>query len=112
MTRTAAYGATHEAFLTIAHAKRLVPFDVRLLVALEERGGEGRTDELEREMCVGGTAIRRSSLTLRHRRLILADAGQGTRRPKKGVRARFTLTARGREIARQAILRADELDAL
>lgn len=102
MTVTAIYGATHDAFLTVARRHQLVPFDVRLLVALRDRGGAGRTDELAREMVVEGTAIRRSSLELRRRRFITADAGEGTRGPERGVRARLSLTDRGREVARVA----------
>jgi DNA-binding MarR family transcriptional regulator len=100
---TTAYSAAHDAFRLAAWDAEIHPFDVRLLVALEERGGTGRTDELAREMLIEGTAIRRSSLTLRDRKLIVADAGEGTKRPKRGVRARLGLTDAGRAVAQAAI---------
>lgn len=110
-TATATYGRFHDALLSIAHEHGLVPFDVRMLVALHERGGEGRSDELERDMVVEGSAIRRSSLTLRKARLVTADAGHGTRRPKRGVRARYELTPAGRAIAVRVLDQAADREA-
>ena len=107
MTVTAVYSHANEAFNAIARAHRLVPFDVRLLVALHERGGEGRTDELEVDMQTEGTAIRRSYPPMAARRLLAADAGSGTTRPKRGVRTRLTLTTAGRNVALAALTRAE-----
>lgn len=109
-TLTASYARTHDAFLSVAQDTGLKPFDVRVLVALHDRGGSGRTDHLEREMWDGGPAIRRSSLTLRTRGLIRADAGEGTSRPKRGVRARYTLTAKGRGYAQRLLALVTEMD--
>lgn len=99
---TASYAETHNAFQTAAYDAKLTPFDIRLLVALEERGGTGRTDELARETRVEGAQIRRSSLTLRAKELVVADSADGSP-VKRGARARLKLTASGRKLARRAI---------
>lgn len=106
MTTTASYAATHDAFISVAERERLIPFDVRLLVALADRGGRGRTDELERDMLTHGSAIRRSSMTLRARGLVRATAADGGPTPKRGVRVRLTLTARGARVAQRALERS------
>lgn len=103
MSFTRTYGQGHDALLTTARALNLIPFDVRLLVALHERGDEGTTRDLEREMSDLGSAIRRSSLKLRARGFIVADAGPGTTRPRRGVRARFTLTRAGSQAAQRTL---------
>lgn len=105
---TAAYSLAHESFVTLSRANDLMPFDLRLLVALEERGGSGRTDEIEVELQCEGSAVRRSYPMLERRGLLTADAGEGTLRPKRGTRSRLTLTAYGRDLARAVIQRANE----
>lgn len=104
---TATYSHAHEAFVTIARSKDLMPFDLRVLVALKERGGVGRTDELEVELQCEGSAVRRSYPILVERGLVTADAGEGTLRPKRGVRARLQLTRPGHVLAGAALERAN-----
>lgn len=111
MSVTAAYAATHDAFTSVAEFERLVAFDVRLLVAIADRGGSGRTDELQRDMLAHGSAIRRSSMTLRARGLVRATACDGTPTPKRGVRARLTLTERGEAVAGRALERSADTTA-
>lgn len=101
---TRSYGQAHNAFAMVARQHRgFTPFDVRLLVALLEHDGVARTDQLEAAMQIEGSAIRRSYCELRAAGFLLADAGEGTAEPKRGTRARLSLTARGREIAEAAL---------
>lgn len=103
MSITAAYAAAHDAFLTVAESERLTPMDIRILVAIADRAGTARTDELEDDMRVHGSAIRRSTAVLRDRRLVNATATDGTPVPKRGVRTRLTLTTRGAAAAHRAL---------
>lgn len=106
MTATEQYSRLHASIADVACQEGLVPFDVRILVALEERGGEGRTDELEAEMRSEGTGIRRSYPTLVVLGLVCADAGEGTSAPKRGTRTRLTLTRKGHDMARRVLREA------
>ena len=99
MTTTEAYSRTHHALACAARENGLTPTDVRVLVALHDRGGEGRTGELYEEMFDEGTMIRRASLALRKRRFIAVRAADGSPRPKRGVQAVYRLTARGETVA-------------
>lgn len=107
---TDTYARAHESFRAVAQDASVLPADVRVLVALHEVGGEARTDELEDRLLSNPTAIRRSSITLRREGLILADAGPGTTRTRRGTRARLSLTAAGADIARQAVALASTTD--
>jgi hypothetical protein len=100
---TAVYSRAHDAILTVAGRYGLVPFDVRLLVALLERGGEGRTDDLEWELRAEGAMVRRSYGGLRAVGYVEADAGPGTTEPRRGTRTRLMLTATGRRVALDAV---------
>lgn len=102
---TASYAETHNAFQTAAYDAKLTPFDIRLLVALEERGGTGRTDELARETRAEGAQVRRSFKKLREEALLTADGADGLRR-RRGVRTQLKLTASGHRLARKAIVHA------
>lgn len=106
MTATEQYSRLHASIADVACQEGLVPFDVRILVALEERGGEARTDELEAEMRSEGTGIRRSYPTLVVLGLVWADAGEGTNRPKRGTRTRLVLRAKGVHLARRVLREA------
>src|SRR5262245_54789271 len=108
MSVTETYSHAHEAFEVVARANDMAPFDMRLLVAIHERGGEARTDELEVDLQACGSAIRRSYPNLWVRGLLKADAGEGTFRPKRGVNTRLTLKASGTRLAVAAIDRANE----
>lgn len=95
-TRTAVYSETHRAILLAARERNLRPYEVRLLLALHDRGGSGRTDQLEEDLCEDqGTAIRRASIKLRSRRFISGAAADGSGQIKRGVRMSFVLTKRG-----------------
>lgn len=96
------YSRLHRSLCTQARRHALVPMDLRVLIALEERGGFGQTDELESELFTAGSAIRRSIVTLRERGH-LKGGGQA------GVRAVIELTESGRDVVREL---RDDLQAL
>lgn len=105
MSVTAPYTRAHEAFSRVAHAlpKGTTAYDVRVLVALLERGGSARMDELAGDLCPSGdyTALRRSTSTLYGRGLATGrGADGGERRP--GTLTLVELTSRGRHAARVA----------
>lgn len=108
VTVTAMYAHAHDAFATVARASLLKPFDLRVLVAIHEHGGSRRTDQLEADMQCDSSAIRRSYPVLWIRDLLTADAGEGTPRPKRGTNTRLTLTDDGRDLARLALLLAND----
>lgn len=110
MSITETYSRVHDAMLTTADRHSLKPYDVRLLVALLERDGEARTDDLERDLCSEGTSIRRSSLALRDAQMITAWSSAPGRPPKRGVRSHLSLTLHGHVVAQSALAlaRADE----
>jgi hypothetical protein len=82
MNVTVSYSTVHRALSDTAQAHQLVPMEVRVLLALADRGGESRTDELERDLCVrGGTAIRRCLLTLRPLGMVKGGDMRGQRSP-------------------------------
>lgn len=93
------YSTAHRALVDVGRAYNVPPTDMRLLVRLAECGGQAYTDELEDDFRDhGGSAIRRSSLTLRHAGFITADHGPGTDRTRRGHRARFLLTDTGHQV--------------
>jgi DNA-binding IclR family transcriptional regulator len=110
MSVTDVYGRVHWLLAAYARVNAIVPADVRLLVALHERGGRGTSDELWREMATNATAVRRSSITLRNRGLVVASAADGSVRPKRGTLLQLDLTENGRSIAQMVLadLAADE----
>jgi hypothetical protein len=103
MNVTAVYSQAHNAMTCVARTYGLMPFDVRILVALLERGGEARTNDLEWDLRCEGTMIRRSYPALCSVGYVLADAGPGTDQTKRGTRTRLVLTATGRRLANEAI---------
>ncbi len=62
MSVTQGYSRVHKAYLVTARAYDMVPMDVRVLVALAERGGTATSDQLEEDLFLGdgGSAVRRS----------------------------------------------------
>lgn len=105
MSVTDDYGLTHNAFLSVAAAHGITPSDVRLLVALQERDGEGDTLDVQLDGHMNATQVRRSSLTLRQIGLIdVAASDGGETRP--GVRVVMKLTDDGAQAARQALMLA------
>lgn len=107
-TVTASYSVAHDVLRETARRQRLVLFDIRLLLAIHERGGVGRTDELALELSGDAAGVRRSSLALRATGLIRADAGPGTSRTKRGTRARLVMTGDGAALAREVLDDIDE----
>lgn len=98
MTLTDAYSQVHRALADSAREAGLVPHDVRVILALDERGGTATSEELYDDLRCEGTAVRRSLLTLYKAGLVEGRAiDGGPRRP--GVVTRAELTATGRIIA-------------
>lgn len=109
---TAVYSAAHGAFSYVADAHALTRFEVRLLVAVLDRGGSTTTAELEADLGACGSSVRRASLTLRASGHVLADAGPGTSQPVRGCRARISLTAEGRVAAEHSVRLARKMAEL
>jgi hypothetical protein len=75
--------------------------DVRVLVALADRGGHACSDELESDLCLkGGTAIRRSLLNLRPTWAVGGD--------QRGRRADIRLTINGFMVVNDFMTRLNE----
>lgn len=99
---TRAYSAAHQAFKLAAESQPgLTSFDVRVLVALYERGGTAGSFDLAGDLESEGTSVRRSSLVLRHE-FVVVDAVDGGR-VRQGVQSRLRLTLRGWRLAELAL---------
>jgi hypothetical protein len=101
MSLTREYTLTHQAVREVATKRELMPMDVRVLVAIADRGGVARTDELETDLGMGGSAVRRSLLTLRPR---WCEGGD-----KRGARSPIRLTDDGWAAAHAVERRRREL---
>ncbi len=107
MTATVTYGRIHTALRSTADIVQTEPMNVRVLVALLERGGAATIDELETDLHANATAVRRAAVHLYARRWATGLASDGgPRRP--GARSRLELTADGEQIARGVL---NDLDA-
>jgi DNA-binding MarR family transcriptional regulator len=95
-TITRDYAATHSALSVVARSVGLAPADVRVLIALAERG-PARSDELERDLGIDSSALRRSLLAL-YKRGLCAGAPR-----KRGTRTTVSLTDAGNAIAEMAL---------
>jgi hypothetical protein len=69
------------ALTATARVHGLTAFDVRLLLALAERGGRSRSDQLEADLLTNGTSVRRSLLTLRPFGMVKGGDKRGHREP-------------------------------
>jgi DNA-binding MarR family transcriptional regulator len=96
-TITGEYAATHSALMVVARAVGLAPAHVRVLIALAERNRSARSDDLERDLGVDSSALRRSLLTL-YKRGLCAGAPR-----KRGTRTTVTLTDAGNAIVEMAL---------
>jgi DNA-binding MarR family transcriptional regulator len=96
MSITRDYAATHSALTVVAKAVGLAPAHVRVLIALAERN-PSRSDELERDLGVDSSALRRSLLAL-YERGLCAGAPR-----KRGTRTTVSLTDAGKAIAEMAL---------
>ncbi len=106
MTATATYGRIHSALRSAAAALQTVPMNVRVLVALLERGGRGTTDELTADLHANATAVRRAAGELYARGWARGRGSDGGPR-RIGVTSRLELTPAGDHIARRVL---DELE--
>lgn len=105
MTLTDRYSALHRALVDVARRRDLAPMDIRVLVALHERGGAATSEEIEQDLLCEGSAVRRSWLVLRESSYVFTSGIDGGR-ARQGVRTQLTLTAIGRGLAEQAIAAA------
>lgn len=91
MTRR--YSALHSRFAQVAQATGLKPFEVRVVTAVYGRKGECVSDELERELLVEGSAVRRALVDLYRLGYLVGEAdGGGPRGPGRRTRVRITET--------------------
>lgn len=105
MGHTETYTRLHAALVSEAREHRLVPATVRAVVAVHERGGEATTLEIEKDLGMDGSAIRREVPAIRLRGLakVTGIDGGPTRR---GVRSLIVLTETGRAMAERVIEKA------
>jgi hypothetical protein len=102
-TFTENYSRIHDALLDAATLRGLRPWDVRVLVALEERGGRAVTDQLQDDLRDrNGAQVRRSLITLYAQDLATGQSSRGGPR-RAGQRSVVTLTFNGRAIARDVL---------
>jgi DNA-binding transcriptional regulator PaaX len=81
MSITREYGLTHQAVKQVAQDRGLTVIDVRLLVALAERGGRATTDQLLEDLAVHETQLRRSMSKVRQQGLLVGGDKPGARVP-------------------------------
>lgn len=91
MSLTLEYSLTRQAIREVAVRHELASMDVRVLVALADRGGTARTDDLEADLRQDGSAVRRSLIALRPR---WCEGGD-----KRGARLPIRLTEEGWQTA-------------
>lgn len=102
MTATGAYSRAHSAFNAIALRNGLTATDIRVLVALRERGGNASTDLLEQDLALHGSGVRRSGAALVAEDCVIARSVTGGR-VKRGVRSLLQLTEEGTQVADDAL---------
>jgi DNA-binding MarR family transcriptional regulator len=102
-TITQDYTATHSALTEVAREVGLARTQVRVLLALAERHGRARSDELERDLGVDSSAVRRSLIALYERELCAGSPR------KRGTRTTVTLTEDGHAIVDMVLSRRDSL---
>jgi hypothetical protein len=95
---TAAYTATHQALAQAARKHSLRPYEVRVLLALHERGDRARTDDLEADLGLGdGTALRQALGVLYREGYCAGRAIDGSLR-RRGVRTVVRVLPAGRVV--------------
>jgi hypothetical protein len=68
VTTTETYSTIHRALTDTALLHGLTRTEMRVVVALADRGGRSRTDEITADLCLGsGSAVRRAIAELRRR---------------------------------------------
>ncbi len=105
MNATLTYGRIHNALRSAAGALHTVPMNVRVLVALLDRGGAATTDELTADLHANHSAVRRAASELYARGWACGRGSDGGPR-RVGVTSRLELTPAGEQIARRVL---DEL---
>jgi hypothetical protein len=93
----ATYTRTHTALVATAHETGLKPFDVRVILALHERGEEATSFELSEDLNSEGSQVRRSLLGLYEREMCVGEAADGGRR-RPGTVTQVRLTPVGRAV--------------
>lgn len=90
MSLTTDYSRLHRTVREVARERGLQPMDVRVLLAIAERGGVARSDELEEDLRCEPAMIRRSMMAIR--------PGLVTGGDKRGCRVPIALTADGQRV--------------
>lgn len=101
MSVTGLYSKLHRAMLDVAKRKNLTPGDVRLIVAVYERGGSARTDDITTDLRCEGTMVRRSVCNVRGRYASVRGIDGGEAR--QGIRSVITLNGRGLTLAGEVL---------
>lgn len=112
MTFTEQYTRTHQVFKEYAARLRVVvPFDVRVLLAIFEHDpirGIATYDELYAAIGDPGTQVRRAVLALRTAGLVRIERAGGGPGPGRGVGSQARLTDPGRRLARMIVVDCQE----
>jgi hypothetical protein len=112
MSLTQRYSKMHTAFVLVARGHELTPFDVRVLLAVADRGGSARSDEIGADLILSSSnqsSFRRSSLGLRATGHVIGSASNGRGRVKRGERHVLKLTEKGWRTVQQFRLLADTM---
>lgn len=102
MSVTSDYSRAHRAFIRVAHANAMSPWEARLLVAICELGDGVTTQGLHEVLDCEGSSVRRS-LGVLYERSLACGTGPGGSRRRQGVRSEVSLTVGGRILARRAL---------
>lgn len=112
MTITEQYTRTHEVLKEYARRLELLPFDVRVLLAVAEHGDfNSRSATYEQLYAVlddGGAAVRRSALALRKAGLVVIERKDGSFGSGRGVGSRARLTQPGVRLVRRLVVDCHE----
>lgn len=102
MSVTSEYARIHAAFIRVARDRRLKAFDVRMLVAIHELGGEVSYEDLYVALACEPSHIRRS-LTNLYALGYATGVGVDGKRRRPGTCTVVSLSNAGRRVAREAL---------
>lgn len=100
MSVTESYSLMHEAFAVAARDYKVEPTVARVVYALHERGGEGTSHDLDVDLWLDASGVRRALLTMYANGLATGIGVDGKRR-RPGTLTLVTLTVSGQAMARR-----------
>jgi transcription initiation factor IIE alpha subunit len=104
MSITAHYSHAHAGFAVAARMFDCTPMVARVALAIHDRGESATTHELETDLCVHGSAVRRALLWMYEAGVAVGEGDDGKRR-RQGVVTRVRLTPAGQNMV-WTVLRA------